>query len=54
MGLFDMFKSKELEELFKKALEEKLSKPPSEIETYDEIVANFILYTFNINSFMIY
>ena len=53
MGLFDIFKSKQFEELFEKALEEEMTNPQSKNQIYSEITNCYfmILSLLNVNSF---
>jgi hypothetical protein len=53
MGLFDVFKSKQFEELFEKALEEEMTNSQSKNQIYSEITNCYfmILSLLNVNSF---
>ena len=53
MGLFNIFKSKEFEELLEKTLEEEMAKPEDKSEIYSEIINHYLMLLrfLNIDSF---
>lgn len=53
MGLFDIFKSKQFEELFEKAIEEEMTNSQTKNEIYSEITNCYfmILSLLNVNNF---